>query len=363
MPRLLVLFSALLLVGACDSNTSAPETTAVYVGNQGIFSDNSGTLTRHDPASGATTQDAVPNLGGLVQALRIHDGRLYVLLNFADSFSASRGRIDVVDLQTGQRVQQIDVSVPRSMDVVGGTAFVSNFYTESLTAITLATGQIRGQVAVGANPEGVAAVGDRVYVSTYSASAAFTDFGAGRDVRVVSATTLQPIATIDVGCDGPRALLADGDGEVWVFCTGKTVYDADFTVVERTNGEAVVLNGASGAVVARIPLDAQLGASSLGADAAYSAAREEAWAVVGGAVVRFDTRANARAGTVPIGGAPIGAVAYDDTSDQLYLGRLDPTSGFSADGFVSVHDRAGAELRRFPAGVIPGAIAFQTADQ
>ena len=179
---------------------------------------------------------------------------------------------------------------------------------------------------------------------------------------MVSTENNAVVQTVEVGCDGPRALLADGDGEVWVFCTGKTVYSDDFSaILEQTSGEVVVLDGRTGAVVARIALDAQLGTPSLGQDAAFSAARDEAYAVVGSAVLRFDTETNALAGRLEIAGADasaIGAVAYDDATDRLFLGRLSASAPYSGDGFVSVHDRSGAEVGRAGAGVIPGSIAF-----
>ncbi|HEX8385274.1 MAG TPA: hypothetical protein VF576_03765 [Rubricoccaceae bacterium] len=349
--RRFLLAALALSVSACDSGTDTPVTSAVYVGNQGLFSDNGGTVTRIDPATGAATQDAVPALGGLVQSLTVQGGRLYALLNFNDSFSENTGRIDIVDLETGQRTRQITVGTPRSMAIVNGTGYVSNFYTFTVTPVYLATGQTGPTIQVGDNPEGVAAVGNRVHVATWA-------LGAGHDVRVISAENNTVVQIIEVGCDGPRALLADDDGEVWVFCTGRTIYDAEFNVVGRTNGQAVVLDGATGAIVTRIALDAQLGTSALGQDAAFSAANDEAYAVVGSGLVRFDTDTNTLAGRIEIGGADIGAVAYDDATDRLYLGRLDPTSPYAADGFVSVHDRAGVEVSRFAAGVIPGGIAF-----
>lgn len=359
MRHLLLIAFAALAVSACDSGTDTPTTSDIYVGNQGLFSDNGGTVTRIDVATGTATQDAVPALGGLVQSLVVQGDRLYTLLNFNDSFSANRGRIDVVDLTTGQRTGQIAVGTPRSMAIVGGTGYVSNFYTFSVTPVYLATGQTGPAIPVGDNPEGVVAVGNRVYVATWGD--ANGNGGAGRDVRVISTENNTVVQLIEVGCDGPRALLADDDGEVWVFCTGYTRYDADFNVISRTNGQAVVLDGATGAVVTRIALDAQLGTSALGQDAAFSALNDEMYAVVGSGLARFDTRANALVGRVEIGGADIGAVAYDDATDRLYLGRLAaaPANPFAADGFVSVHDRSGAETARYAAGVIPGAIAFR----
>ncbi|HEX9950740.1 MAG TPA: hypothetical protein VGB53_03155 [Rubricoccaceae bacterium] len=352
MRRFLLLTLAALTISACDSSTDTPATAGIYVGNQGIFSDNGGTVTLIDPVTGTTTQDAVPNLGGLVQSLVVSGDRLYTLLNFSDSFSANTGRIDVVDLQTGARTQQITVGTPRAMAIVGGTGYVSNFYTFSVTPVALATGQAGPPIQVGDGPEGVAAVGNRVHVATWN-------LGQGHDVRVISALNNTVVQTIEVGCDGPRALLADGDGDVWAFCTGFTEYDADFNVVRRTNGQAVVIDGASGQVVARVTLDAQLGTGALGQDAAFSVRNAEMFVAVGTEVLRFDTRTNVLAGRIAVGGADIAAVAYDDASDRLFLGRLNSANPYSADGVVTAHDRAGAEVARYAAGVIPGAIAFR----
>ena len=76
MRRFLLLTLAAFAVSACDSSTDTPATAGVYVGNQGIFSDNGGTVTLVDPATGTATQDAVPNLGGLVQSLVVSGDRL-----------------------------------------------------------------------------------------------------------------------------------------------------------------------------------------------------------------------------------------------------------------------------------------------
>ena len=361
MRRLLSLLVLLTLTtrAACDS--SAPDTTAaVYVGNQGIFSDNGGTVTAYDVGTGAArTAFSSADLGGLVQNLKVRGGRLYVFLNFDDSFTTGRGRIDVVDLQTGERTQQINVPTPRDWAVVDGTAYVSDFYGQALTPVYLATGQTGPSVQVGVNPEGVAAVGNRVHVANYSTNE--NGFASGRTVSVLSAVNNQTVETIDVGCDGPRAALADGDGEVWIVCTGRTSYDADFNVVGQTNGEVVVLDGSTGAVVTRIALDAQVGSGALGQDAAISLGRDELYVVVGQTLRRFDTRANAANGQIEVAGAPVSAVAYDDDTDRLYLGRLNADSPYAADGTVTVHTRDGAEVARFGAGVLPSAVAFGAA--
>ena len=48
--------------------STAPDATgSVYVANQGIFSDNSGSVSRYDPETGTATADLVPGLGGLTR--------------------------------------------------------------------------------------------------------------------------------------------------------------------------------------------------------------------------------------------------------------------------------------------------------
>ena len=356
LPRAFLLVLA-LAVAACDA--SAPGSTAsVFVGNQGIFSDNGGTVTEYDPEAGVARADAVPALGGLVQNLEVRGGRLYVFLNFSDSFTSYRGRIDVVDLKTGARTQQIDIPTPRDWAVVDGTAYVSTLYSHSVTPVYLATGQTGAPIEVGVDPEGVAAVGTRVYVANYGSHEG--GFASGRSVWVLSAVNDAVFQTIDVGCDGPRALLVDDDDEVWVVCTGRVIYDDAFNVVGQTNGEVVVLDGHTGTVVTRMALDAGVGTGSLGQDAAISHARDEVYVVVGQTLRRFDTRANVASGKIDVPGAPVSAVAYDDASDRLYLGRLNEANPYAGDGHVTVHDRSGAEVGRFEAGVIPSAIAFAT---
>ena len=322
--RRLALTLAVLSLAACDSSADAgPD--AVYVGNRGAGAAG-GTITRLSPDG----PDLPGDIGGRVESVVQLGRRLYVLVDAPDG-----GRLDVVDLDTGTRERQSAVPAPRRMAVVAGVGYVSNAGTYSLTPVTLATGQTGPPIQVGDQPVGVAAVGNRVFVATWND-------GVGTDVRVVSAVNRTVVQTIEVGCAGPRDLVADGDGDVWAVCTGG-----------GATGQVVVIDGASGAVVARFPLDRPV--PSLGQTAAFSARHDELFVSNGAAVLRFDTRANAPAGRIEVAG--VSAVAYDDRTDRLLLGRPDPVAPDAAPGIVTVHDRSGAETARAPAGVWPVAIA------
>ncbi len=203
---------------------------------------------------------------------------------------------------------------------------------------------------MGQNPEDIAIVAGRAYVANHG-------FGAGTTVSVIDIASDASIETLDVACDGPRTLEVDDDEELWVFCTGNTVYNDDFTeIIDQTNGQVVILDGASGDEVARIELDARLGAASGGQDAFYDPSTRQAFAVQGDAILLFDTRTNAALDPIGIAGdEAIGAVGYEAAGDEIYLGRI---TGFTTAGFVSIHDRSGMETGRFTAGVVPASIAF-----
>ena len=139
---------------------------------------------------------------------------------------------------------------------------------------------------------------------------------------------------------------------MWVFCTGRPAS----AEAPATNGAVLVLDGT--AVAARFDLGAPLGTVS-GHDAAFRAQTDEAVVAVGTALVRFDTRANARAETIEIPGAdaaPLASVALDEATGRFYLGRL-PAPG-SAPGAVSVHEPDGRETARVGVAGVPVSVVF-----
>lgn len=339
---LCLLFSALLFTSPAIAQIT---TTYAYVGNQGNFSDGNGSITLYETGSANTTPDAIPNLNTLVQNIFLHNNKGYIMANTSN-------RIDVVDLTSNTRISQIiNVPSPRYMAFESDQkAYVSNLFSESVTIINLDDNCPEDTIGVGPNPEDIAVVAGRAYVANHG-------FGAGTTLSVIDIATDSLIETIDVACEGPRALEVDHDEELWVFCTGNTVYNDDFTeIIAETNGQVVILDGATGSEIERIELEAQLGAASGGQDAFYDLTTREAYAVQGNNILVFDTRSNTQLEPIDIpGDEAIGAVAYEAGTDQLYLGRI---TGFTTAGFVSIHDRNGAETTRFTAGVAPASIAL-----
>ena len=356
MQRHISLFSLLFLFvfAACDSSDPAVRVVSgIYVGNQGNFTDNNGSVSVYDPATGQTNTDAIPNLEGLVQNILIDGDRAFILLNFDDSFSTGHGRIDIVDLNTNRRTAQIDVNTPRSAVLDGNTLWVTNLYANTVTPVDLATNTAGTPIDVGSNPEGLAMVSGNLFVAN-------NGFGVSTTVSVIDVATGTVSQTLDLGCDGPRSMATDRDGDVWVFCSGKTVFDpVTFEVLERTNGTAVVLDGATGSEIDRTELDDQLGGGAIGQDAFMVPGRNEVWAVKGTQLLRFDTNTNSLVQTITPAipsGHFIGAVGYDEVNDRLLISSF---ADYASAGAVIIADRSGAEIESFAAGVAPATIVVR----
>lgn len=353
--RFALLALLVLTVTACDSTepVELADDVVLIVGNAGNFSDNNGSLTRYALADSTVTQNLVPTLGGLVQNVYGRGGSAYVLLNFSDSFSSGRGRIDIVDAFTGQTERQIDVRTPRAIadrELTGDgplSLYVSNLYNGTVTPVNLTTGQAGTPIAVGANPEGVVRVQSRVFVAN-------SGFGAGTTVSVIENDAV--VQTLTDVCTGPRTLLADAENEVWVICTGAR----DFATGAVTSpGEVVVLDGASGVVRQRVTYAGEtLGSATFGQDGAIDRDAGVLFVIAEDGVIRFDTRSNATVGRIRVAGAPVGAVAFDADAGRLYLGRPDASNPFTVDGVVTIHTATGTEISRFTAGIAPVSLAF-----
>jgi hypothetical protein len=347
--------AALVLLAGCDLVTETRHgqivTTGVFVANQGNFGQGNGTITVHDPSTGQTTLSATPNLSSILQSITFEGGILYATANSAN-------RLNVFEARTMTPLGEIaDVRNPRyiTFDRLGN-GYVTNltgvneggqddWSGGSVTTFSTVTGTKTGEIVVGANPEGLAFVHDRVYVANSA-------FGDGTTVSVINAFTQNVESTIDVECFGPRSVLVDVNNQVWVVCTGRGGGNP-------APGAIRLLNGRTGEILHRINLDTRLGTGGVGQDAYYAFESNELYVVAeGNRVLRIDTGTRQIQATLgPFEGNPISAIAYDPTDERMYLGRLDPT--WASAGNVTIHDRMGAQLGSFGAGIAPAFILFR----
>jgi len=356
---LLTLFGCDLL-GSDDASEFV--TSAVIVANGGNFGDQNGTITTYDPMTGSVSHS--PPLNGFLQSITVHEGLLYALLN-----TFSMGRIDVLSLSSMSTISQINnLPAPRAMIVHEGLAYITNLQfgvPGSVVPVALASNQIRSAIAVGEIPEGISEINGKIFVANNG------NLGSGRALSVFRPGE-ETAKFLDVECDGPRDLFPDNDGEMAILCTGKTIYNEDFTeIVLVTNGAILFLDVQSEEIVSRIDLNTQLGATN-GTTAGYFDTRSgELYAISGEAntIYRIDTSTNSLETTMqiePAGGLiGISGIAYDPVSELLYVGRFPKSSGgsfpdFTAAGSVVILDRGGVEQSRFEVGPAPSQIILLT---
>ena len=370
LPTLFLIATFALVLHGCElfggnDDDDPLVTEGVLVANGGNFSDQNGFVTIYDPV--ASTALNLQDLGGFVHSVSLVDDLAYVAIN-----TFSEGRIDVIDLATSQVVDQMGLPSPRSMAFASDDQlYVTNLseirgvLLPGIVSVVDLSGEptVTEQVAAGFYPEGLAASDGQVYVANSGV------LGAGTTLSVIDVATNEVSSTVDLECDGPNEVFVDDQNEVVVVCEGKTVYTEDFTeIVEQTNAQVVFVDPNLLQVTSRVQFDMQVGSGNGTQSAYYAPDAEELYVISSGdsTVVRIDTNTNTLATqfTLPASDDLTGitAVAYDATTEQLYLARLPKGAGGFADytvaGAVVVLDRAGTQVDRFTVGPAPSHIEF-----
>jgi len=336
----------------------------VLVANGGNFGDQNGTISSYDPKTDEVRHS--PSLNGFLQGLLLDGTNLYALVN---TFSV--GRVHILDLETMGLIRLLEnLPAPRSMVVVGGTAYVSNLVFGSngvVVPVTVSTNESDDPIAVGDVPEGIVEIGGRIYVANsgiLGSGSTLSAFDVGEQVA----------RTIEVSCDGPRDLFVKNPVVLIILCTGKTVFNDDFTqILLKTNGAILFFATDSETVTNRIDLDTQLGATNGTVAGHYDSVAEELYATAGdvNAIYRINTRTYALDETFVLapddGLIGLSGIAYDARSERLYVGRFPRSSAgafpdFTSSGSVVILDRDGTELSSFTVGPAPSQILFLDAE-
>lgn len=325
---------------SCDllgGGEEEPETrtTGILVANQGNFGDGNGTVTVYNPKTGDLTKDAIGNLNSIIQSIALQGDRLYLTAN-------SAGRLDVFDSESLAQQQQITgFNGPRYLAFSNNTAFLTDQSFGGASKIRILdvgneSLQVTDSLSVSGTPDGITATESRVY-------AALGAFGSSTLVAAIDANQQTLSGEIDIGCSS-RYTVSDAQDEVFAFCTDKA--------------EAVILEGSSGAIQSRLSLpDTAETTFNIGQVASFSERSEEIHVATDTEILRIDTESNTLATTLTVGDeSSIGAVAYDDIRQELYVGRV---SGFTERGTVTIYERDGTETDSFRAGIAPAYITFQ----
>jgi YVTN family beta-propeller protein len=336
----------LLVTTSCDSNNSDPKVTlnGVYVLNEGNFNKTNASITAYDPETKEVSQNRYENengvpIGDVLHSVTEIDGRLYLVVN-------NSHKIEVVDKESLTKITTIQIAneaSPRQLVKASDSkAYVANLYGNSISIINLETNEVDSTIAVGLNPEGIAVVGKRAYVTN-------SGLGNGNTISVINTETNEVIDTITVG-DNPVGIIKESNDRLWVVCVGSY---GDFNNPDDsgTPGEIYVINGSTGEKITNFEVGGHPGDLVLNE-------RDDIAYLINGAIMSIDMNTYETLDSTFINRNfySIGLSTSDES--QFFWGS--DAKNFNQAGVAIQYDINGVKLDSFPTGIIPGAFYFST---
>lgn len=191
----------------------------VLVLNEGLFQQNNASISFVDWATSKTNglffeQRTGRPLGDTGNDMQKHDGKLFIIMNVSST-------IEILNAHTGAPIKQIAMvqngipKQPRYIAFDEENAYIS-CYDGFVDVLNLNSLTITNRIPVGANPEQLVVVNEKLYVSN-SGGLNFPNLDS--TVSVVSLALQTEIAKISVG-KNPGAMAVDSDGDIYVISRG-----------------------------------------------------------------------------------------------------------------------------------------------
>lgn len=235
-----ILLMAMTLTSACRKDPQvikeeqeeviAPEPArpakGFYLVNEGNMGMNKASLDYMDFGTGIYRRNIyneanptqVKGLGDVANDVGIYGSKLYIVVNVSN-------KVEVLDVKTGKRLQQINIVNCRYITFKNGKAYVSAYLGEVGNAaepngivaqIDTASLTEERRVKVGRQPEEMAIIGSKLYVAN---SGGYSPENYERTVSVIDLNSFTEIKRIDVAINLHR-LKADKYGDLYVTSRG-----------------------------------------------------------------------------------------------------------------------------------------------
>jgi len=353
MKRAVVILCSFFLASyGCKKDPTSPPTPppppvvkGVYVLNEGNFGDPTGArLTLYDVNSDSTFRDVFEaanngmHLGSLGDDMKLLDGKAYVLMSGSEN-------IIVLSLSNHMILQSafFPGAVPHDLliDAARNRAYITRLFRASILVINLSTLSVIDSVSVGDNPQGMAMIGNQLYVCN-------SGYGSGRTVSVIDVGADSVNKTLTIG-DGPANAAMAPDGKLWVSCTGNAFG------MPATTGKVFIISPTLNNVTDSISFSENLwGSIAMGTDGHAYVIGVTSGSFYGGPIHRIN--AASKAVRLNFVGGTFYAVAVDKVTGDLYLADA---KNFASDGEVRIYTKDGVLKKAFPAQRGPGVIAFK----
>ena len=206
--------AGILIIGVAVTSSIAGNPKTAWVVNGATSSES---LSRINLETNEVFNDVV-DVGKTPNQIVIRGNKGYVI-----NSDRTSNNIQIVNLDADSTEGYIEMTQPYSNPwhmafLNDSIAYVTDFNIDSVSVVNVNTREVIDQIAVGVGPEGVAVVGDKVYVTNTEWDTLTGTYGQGT-VSVIESTTDSVMKVIDVGTN-PQDLALDQDGELNVVCTG-----------------------------------------------------------------------------------------------------------------------------------------------
>ncbi|MET0463002.1 MAG: DUF5074 domain-containing protein [Chitinophagaceae bacterium] len=222
---LLIALSLFVFISSCKKDDDpAPETpkvtTGLYVMSEGNFNQNNAMLTYYGFSDSKATTDYYRNvngydLGGVGNDVLLYGGKIYIVMNVSSNVTVANAftaklikELAFTDAASGIKRQ------PRYAVAYKNKVLVSS-NDGTVAVIDTASLNVDKWIKVGANPDGLAVSGDRLYVANSGGYNPVFD----STLSVVDLNTMAETQKIKVGVN-PGVVTADNSGNIYVACGG-----------------------------------------------------------------------------------------------------------------------------------------------
>ena len=229
---LTAIVAATLVLSSCkkddDDEVLVWENTGgTFVVNEGAFQSNNGSISYINSDNELTESifEKVNGyvLGDVVQSMTLTDDKAIIVVNGSQ-------KVEIVSLSTFELASTLTLDYPRyAYDLGDDKAFVSNGSgAGEVKLVDLNSGTVTKSITVGNGPEKMVEIDDYVYVMNTGG------YGLDSTISVIDLSSNTVSKTITVG-HKPKSAVIDADGDLWVVCSGNTVYDDSWNVVSESN--------------------------------------------------------------------------------------------------------------------------------
>lgn len=250
MKKLSYLLIATIFFASCkkeekqeEGNTPTVTASGIYVLNEGSFMNNNASIS-YINSNDEVALDAFANanngvgLGDVLQSMVIYNNQAFAVLN-------NSGKVEVFDAKTFASITTMNnIDYPRYI-VEGGNGKLylsAGAFAGEVLVIDPNTYSVVNSIAVGNGPEQMVVSNGKLFVCNSGG------FDEDNTVSIIDLGTESVLQTVTVG-DRPVDIDADANGNIWVMCQGKTVYNVDWTqIIEETPGRLVRILGSTLAV-------------------------------------------------------------------------------------------------------------------